>query len=63
MAESKNPIARAKHITIKYYHFKSLVEKNVIRINDSDTKEQVASMLTNSINNNQFFKSRHMIMI
>ena len=33
MAESRKPPARTKHISIKYHHFRNLVNKNVIKIN------------------------------
>ena len=39
VAESKKPLTRTKHITIKYHHFRSLLDKKVIRIKYIDTKQ------------------------
>ena len=39
MAESKKPPACAKHITIKYHYFYSLVDKGVIKTQYIDTKK------------------------
>ena len=40
VAESKKPPARTKHIAIKYHHFRSLVNKKVIRIKYIDTNNR-----------------------
>ena len=48
--------AKIKHITIKYHHFRSLVNKKVIQINYIDTNEQLADILTKPVENSQFNK-------
>ena len=45
-----------------YQHFRSLVDKKIIRINYIDTKKQLADILTKPIEDNQFFKLRYMLM-
>ena len=62
VTESKKPPTRTKHIAIKCHHFRSLVGNKDIRIKHVDTKQQVADMLTKPIDDNQFFKLRHMLM-
>jgi hypothetical protein len=37
---------RTKHIALKYHHFRSFVDKNIIRILSISTKEQIADILT-----------------
>ena len=39
VAESKKPPTRTKHITIEYYHFRSLVDNKTIRIKCIDSKK------------------------
>ena len=39
VAEQKKPPARTKHIAIKFHHFRSLVDKKIIRIRCIDTKK------------------------
>ena len=62
VAESKKPPARTKHITIKYHHFRGIVNKGTTKIKYIDTKNQIADIFTKPIENNQFFKFRCMLM-
>ena len=59
-AESKTHLARAKHIAAKYDSFRNLVDKKVFRIKHPSTTK-VAGVLAKPIDNNQFFKLRHML--
>ena len=61
-SEHKKPVTRTNHIAIKHYHFRILVDKNVIKINCIDIKKQIHDVLTKPIENDQSFKLRFMLM-
>ena len=46
MTKSEKYTPRTKHIALKYHHFRSFVDKNIIRILPISTKEQIADILT-----------------
>ena len=62
VAESKKLPARTNHIVIKYQPSRSLVDNKTIRIKYIDRKKQLVDILTEPIENNQFFKLRFMLM-
>ena len=58
----KKLLVRTKYIAIKYYYFRSLVNKGTIKINYIDTKKQLVDILTNPIEANQFFNLTYILM-
>ena len=62
VAEPKKSPTRTKNIVIKNRHFFNLVEDRVIKIKYINAKKQLADILTKSIERNQFFKLRFMLM-
>lgn len=61
-AESQKPLARTKHIAIKYYYFQSLVDNGIININHVDAKKQLTDILTKRVKDSQFLKLWHALM-
>jgi hypothetical protein len=66
MAESLKFIPRTKHIEIKYHHFHSRVQtlfnkSGDIKLKYISTKKQLADILTKPVDDDSFFKLRHML--
>jgi hypothetical protein len=66
MAESLKFTPRTKHIAIKYHHFRSRVQTSFnksgdIRLKYISTKKQLADILTKPLDDDSFFKLRHML--
>ena len=66
MAESLKFTPRTKHIAIKYHHFRSRVQTSSnksgdIRLKYISTKQQLADILTKPLDDDSFFKLRHML--
>ena len=62
VTESKKHVTRTKHIIIKHHHFRSLIDKNAIKINYIETKKKVVEILTKPIEINQSFKLRFILL-
>ena len=62
MEESKNPPTRTKNVAIKYHQFRRLVDEGTIKIVYVDTNKKLADILTKTIESNQFFTLRFMLM-
>ena len=45
---------RTKHIAVKYHHFRSHVQKGLVKINSIDTKDQLADTFTKPLAKEQF---------
>ena len=54
MAKAEKFTPRTKHIALKYHHFRSYVEKGMIKILSIGTKEQIADILTKPLECNSF---------
>ena len=61
-AESPMHTPRAKHIAIKYHHFRSYVADGTIQIYPIDTKDQLADAFTNPLDRLVFIKLRQLFM-
>ena len=66
MAESLKFTPCTKHIAIKYHHFRSRVQTSSnksgdIRLKYISTKHQLADILTKPLDDDSFFKLRHML--
>ena len=55
-APRMNP--RTKYIGLKYHHFRSYVQNKIVSIEPIDTSDQLADMLTKSLEAPQFTKLR-----
>ena len=58
VTESNKLSPRTKHITIKYHHLRSFVEKKIIRICYIDTLEQTADIFTKPLYKSLFIYLR-----
>ena len=45
---------RTKHIAVKYHHFRSYVQKDLVPINSIDTKDQLADTFTKPLSKEQY---------
>ena len=66
MAESLKFTPHSKHIAIKYHHFHSRVQtlfnkSGDIKLKYISTKKQLADILTKPVDDDSFFKLRHML--
>ena len=66
MAESLKFTPCTKHIAIKYHHFRSRVQTSInksgdIKLKHISTKQQLADIFTKPVDDDSFFKLRHML--
>jgi hypothetical protein len=54
MVQSPKFTPRTKHIALKYHHFRSFVDKGLIRISHIGTAEQIADIFTKPLDHNPF---------
>ena len=58
MARTPKMRPRTKHINIKYHHFNSFVDRDIIGIESIDSEEQPADMMTKPLNKATLMKHR-----
>ena len=57
-AKCQKMTPRTKHIALKYHHFRSYVEKNIIGIVSISTDDQTSDILTKPLEENAFLRHR-----
>ena len=59
VSKTPNMTPRTKHIALKYHHFRSFVQREIIDIQYINTKEQTADIFTKPINETTFIYLRN----
>ena len=62
MSQSPKFSPRTKHIALKYHHFRSFVKSKRVIIKYCRTEMQKADLLTKPLNDNLFFRLRHILL-
>ena len=61
VANSQKALLRIKHISIKYHHFRSIIQRGESVITYIDTKLQLADIITKPVEDSQFFNLQYLL--